>query len=58
MGPAALRQAGAEVVVIAAEPDGYNINDGVGSTHIDNLREAVVQHQADLGVAFDGLPGP
>jgi phosphoglucosamine mutase len=45
---------GLEVVVIAAEPDGYNINDGVGSTHIDNLREAVVHHQADLGVAFDG----
>ena len=54
VGPAALRQAGAEVVVIAAEPDGYNINDGVGSTHIENLSEAVIQHQADLGVAFDG----
>ncbi len=54
VGPAALRQAGAEVHVIAAEPDGLNINDGVGSTHIENLQQAVVDHQADLGVAFDG----
>ncbi|MYM20302.1 phosphoglucosamine mutase [Brevibacterium sp. 5221] len=54
VGPAALRQAGAEVIVIAAEPDGLNINDGVGSTHIGNLQAAVVEHQADLGVAFDG----
>ncbi|HLR44884.1 MAG TPA: phosphoglucosamine mutase [Brevibacterium sp.] len=54
VGPAALRQAGAEVIVTAAEPNGYNINDGVGSTHIENLRAAVVEQQADLGVAFDG----
>lgn len=54
VGPAALRQAGAEVVVIGAEPNGENINDGVGSTHIEHLQEAVVEHQADAGVAFDG----
>lgn len=54
VGPAALRQAGAEVVVIAASPNGENINDGVGSTHISHLQSAVVDNQADLGVAFDG----
>ena len=54
VGPAALRQAGAEVIVTAAEPNGLNINDGVGSTHIENLQRAVVEQSADLGVAFDG----
>lgn len=54
VGPAALRQAGAEVIVTAAEPTGLNINDGVGSTHIDNLQRAVLEQSADLGVAFDG----
>lgn len=52
--PEAYRQAGAEVVAINAEPDGININEGVGSTHIDGLREAVRQHGADLGIAHDG----
>ncbi len=52
--PEAYRRAGAEVVAIAAEPDGLNINDGVGSTHLDGLREAVRAHGADLGVAHDG----
>ncbi|GAA4282872.1 phosphoglucosamine mutase [Brevibacterium daeguense] len=54
VGPAALRQAGAEVIVVAAEPNGYNINDGVGSTHVDNLAAAVRANNADVGVAFDG----
>lgn len=54
VGPAALRQAGAEVIVTAAEPNGLNINDGVGSTHIEGLTRVVVENQADLGVAFDG----
>lgn len=54
VGPEALRRAGAEVVVIHAEPDGININDGVGSTHLTPLREAVVAHGAHMGVAFDG----
>lgn len=54
VGPAALRQAGAEVIVSAAEPDGFNINDGVGSTHLEPLQRHVVETQSDLGVAFDG----
>ena len=52
--PAALRAAGAEVVVIGAEPDGWNINDGCGSTHLEPLRKAVVAHGADAGIAHDG----
>ncbi len=54
VGPAALRRAGADVVVIGADPDGTNTNDGVGSTHLGPLREAVLAHGADAGVAFDG----
>lgn len=54
IGPAALRSAGAEVILLAADPDGLNINDGVGSTHLGPLQAAVVEHQADAGVAFDG----
>jgi phosphoglucosamine mutase len=52
--PRALRTAGADVVVIGADPDGWNINDGYGSTHLERLREAVVAHGADAGVAHDG----
>lgn len=52
--PEVYRRAGAEVIVIAGSPDGWNINDGVGSTHIDGLRQAVVDHRADLGIAHDG----
>jgi phosphoglucosamine mutase len=52
--PAALRAAGAEVVVIGADPDGWNINDGCGSTHLEPLRKAVVAHGADAGIAHDG----
>lgn len=52
--PAAYRRAGAEVVALHADPDGLNINDGVGSTHLDPLRAAVVEHGADLGIAHDG----
>lgn len=54
VGPKALRDAGAEVVAICAEPDGLNINDGCGSTHLDLLRKAVVEHGADVGFALDG----
>jgi phosphoglucosamine mutase len=50
----ALRAAGAEVVVIGAEPDGLNINDGCGSTHLGPLQAAVVEHGADAGIALDG----
>jgi phosphoglucosamine mutase len=53
-GPLALAKAGAEVVAICAEPDGLNINDHCGSTHLDVLQEAVVRHRADLGFALDG----
>ncbi|GAU67538.1 putative phosphoglucosamine mutase [Streptomyces sp. NBRC 110611] len=52
--PEAFARAGAEVVTIGAEPDGLNINDGCGSTHLAKLRAAVVEHGADLGVAHDG----
>jgi phosphoglucosamine mutase len=49
-----LRRAGADVTVFAAEPDGVNINDGVGSTHIQPLTELVLAEGADLGIALDG----
>jgi phosphoglucosamine mutase len=52
--PAALEAQGAEVVRIHAVPDGININDNCGSTHMDSLRAAVVAEQADLGIALDG----
>ena len=54
VGPAALRAAGADVVVINASPDGRNINEKCGSTHPEQLQAAVVAAGADLGVAFDG----
>lgn len=52
--PEAFARAGAEVITIGAEPDGLNINDGCGSTHLDQLKAAVVEHGADLGIAHDG----
>ncbi|MYR56804.1 phosphoglucosamine mutase [Streptomyces sp. SID625] len=52
--PEAFARAGAEVVTIGAEPDGLNINDGCGSTHLDQLKAAVVAHGAHLGIAHDG----
>ena len=52
--PQALRMAGADVVVIGAEPDGLNINDGYGSTHLERLRDAVISHEAVAGIALDG----
>ncbi|MDG4862367.1 phosphoglucosamine mutase [Streptomyces sp. T-3] len=52
--PEAFARAGAEIITIGAEPDGLNINDGCGSTHLDLLKAAVVEHGADLGVAHDG----
>ncbi|MEO6881178.1 MAG: phosphoglucosamine mutase, partial [Mycobacteriaceae bacterium] len=54
LAPAAYRAAGAEVVVLHAEPDGYNINSRCGSTHPEDLQAAVRAHSADLGVAHDG----
>jgi phosphoglucosamine mutase len=52
--PVALTRAGAEVIAIANTPDGWNINDGVGSTHLDYLRNAVLKNSADVGIAHDG----
>ena len=53
--PEVFRRAGAEVVhTIGDAPDGLNINDGIGSTHLGPLRAAVVEHGADLGIAHDG----
>ncbi|MEF3118387.1 phosphoglucosamine mutase [Streptomyces chrestomyceticus] len=52
--PEAFARAGAEVVTIGADPDGLNINDACGSTHLSGLCAAVVEHGADLGVAHDG----
>ncbi|MER7999586.1 phosphoglucosamine mutase [Streptomyces sp. NPDC095613] len=52
--PEAFARAGAEVITIGAEPDGLNINDGYGSTHLDHLKAAVVEHGADFGIAHDG----
>jgi len=52
--PQAFSDAGASVVVIGNEPDGMNINDGVGSTHLERLQAAVVEHGAHLGIAHDG----
>ena len=53
-GPQALRDAGATVIAINAEPDGLNINDGCGSTHMESLQAAVVAHGADAGIGVDG----
>jgi phosphoglucosamine mutase len=52
--PEAFTRAGAEVVTIGADPDGLNINDGCGSTHLGPLKAAVLEHGADLGIAHDG----
>ena len=52
--PRAYRAAGARVIAINAEPNGININDNCGSTHLDSLRSAVLAHGADLGLAHDG----
>ena len=52
--PTALWELGAEVKVIGAEPDGFNINEKVGSTHPGTLAKAVREWRADLGIALDG----
>ena len=52
--PSVFRELGAHVIVLSAQPNGLNINDGCGSTHFEPLQAAVVAHQADLGIAFDG----
>jgi phosphoglucosamine mutase len=52
--PQVFADAGAKVTVIGNDPDGVNINDGVGSTHLGTLQAAVVSHGAHLGIAHDG----
>ncbi|MFZ9043684.1 MAG: phosphoglucosamine mutase [Candidatus Nanopelagicaceae bacterium] len=52
--PELLKRAGAEVVAISASPNGLNINDNCGSTHLENLIAAVKEERADIGIAHDG----
>ncbi len=52
--PAAFEVQGAEVHRIHAQPDGTNINDNCGSTHMDSLRSTVLEQRADIGIALDG----
>ena len=52
--PAAFERLGAEVIAIATEPDGRNINEGCGSTHLELIGEAVRREGAEIGFAFDG----
>lgn len=52
--PEVLRRAGAEVIAISASPNGLNINDNCGSTHIENLIAKVKSEKADIGIAHDG----
>ncbi|HTY99291.1 MAG TPA: phosphoglucosamine mutase, partial [Rhodocyclaceae bacterium] len=52
--PAVFHELGAEVVAVGAAPNGVNINDGVGATVPESLRRAVLEAQADLGIALDG----
>ena len=52
--PKIFSELGAEVIAIGNEPDGFNINHDVGSTHSKTIKEATLKHKADLGIAFDG----
>lgn len=52
--PAVFRELGADVIVLANQPDGLNINRGVGATHPEVVAKAVVEHRADYGIALDG----
>jgi phosphoglucosamine mutase len=52
--PQAYSRAGADVVAVHCAPDGLNINEGCGSTHLDAVRRAVAEHRVDLGIAHDG----
>ncbi len=52
--PGLLKSLGAKVISIADEPNGLNINDNCGSTHMENIRDQVIQHKADIGIAHDG----
>ena len=52
--PAVFHELGAEVLPVGVEPNGLNINDGVGATRPENLRKTVLAENADLGIALDG----
>jgi phosphoglucosamine mutase len=52
--PKIFAELGAEVIAIGDKPDGFNINRDVGSTHPQTLQQAVLAHNADIGIAFDG----
>jgi phosphoglucosamine mutase len=54
LGPSLFRRLGADVKTLFCEPDGRNINLGCGALHVERLRDAVLAHRADFGVAFDG----
>ena len=54
LAPEAYRRAGADVVALSADGDGYRINDGCGATHLEQLQRAVVEQGAALGLAHDG----
>lgn len=54
LAPDLFRELGAEVTAIGCEPNGRNINDGVGALHVEKLREKVLATGADIGIAFDG----
>ncbi|OTG76355.1 phosphoglucosamine mutase [Acinetobacter terrae] len=54
VGPSVFKELGAKVVALYNEPDGLNINKDCGSTHPESLQKAVLEHHADLGIAFDG----
>ncbi|OTG69488.1 phosphoglucosamine mutase [Acinetobacter sp. ANC 4470] len=54
VGPAVFKELGAKIIALYNEPDGLNINEQCGSTHPEKLQQAVLQHHANLGIAFDG----
>ena len=52
--PTILQELGADIIKVGCDPDGCNINDGVGATHTRSMRARVLEHGADLGIALDG----
>ncbi|PAY00949.1 phosphoglucosamine mutase [Pseudoalteromonas sp. HM-SA03] len=52
--PNVMRELGADVITTACEPNGVNINEKCGATHVEALKKAVLEHQADVGIAYDG----
>ena len=54
VGPTVLEELGADVIVLHDEPNGYNINEGCGALHTNDLSQSVVKYRADLGIALDG----